>query len=309
MIDPGVRAVLPSELELKPLSYAADLRQHLPTTPTATNRHIRNTPERGAQRVRSIAAAWCKLLKFWMAMTCCCALPQALQLPGIDTEPSATPAHKLSFGMQHIPGEYLRILSHVCQARPLFIESNFCGRGSRSLSADNKAATLANNQELEQQWRQHSGYAGSDAPIPREWLSEMGKQSLFQVLTATDTPLELNKPGWEEQRHPTGKGRWQRATRRQHTIRGKQYASSRLIPGVLRWHSMLLWPRERDRRAEVELPRSATFLFGEIPRPIHLRTTPSMHCQTKAVVAAEGWLAKVPPGLYTVQDHKRVCRD
>jgi hypothetical protein len=125
----------------------------------------------------------------------------------------------------------------------------------------------------------------------------MGKQSLFQVLTATDTPLELHKPGWEEQRHPTGRGRWQRATRRQHTIRGKQYASSRLIPGVFAWHSMLLWPRERDRRAEVELPRSAKFLFGEISRPIHLRTTPSMHCQTKAVIATEGWLAKFPPGL------------
>jgi hypothetical protein len=59
IIEHGVRAVLPRELELElqPPSYAADLRQHHPTTPTATDRHIRNTPRRGAQRVRSVAAA------------------------------------------------------------------------------------------------------------------------------------------------------------------------------------------------------------------------------------------------------------
>jgi hypothetical protein len=135
----------------------------------------------------------------------------------------------------------------------------------------------------------------------------MGKQGLFQVLTAADARLELHEPGWEEQQHPTGKGQWQRAMRRQHTVRGKQYASSRSILRVFSWHSMLLWPRERDWTAEVELPRSAKFLLGEITRPIHLRTTLSIHCQTKAVIAAEGWLAKVPPGLYAVQEHKRVC--
>jgi hypothetical protein len=140
-------------------------------------------------------------------MRCCCALPQALQLPGIDIEPSATPAPIFSFGTQHTSAEYLQIPSYVCQAWLLFFKSYSCGRGSRSLFADNKAATLANNQELERQWRQHSGYGGSYAPIPRGWLSHMGKKSLFQALNAAGARLELHKPGLEEQRHPTGKGR------------------------------------------------------------------------------------------------------